>query len=131
MKHYENDKINEVYETREMLGSRLKTKGRATRGFFLGWKKDLFSEYLLVFENEHLVRLELKLGTQKFTFFFLYFPPYKSIDKDCVEFFNRLDPIVAHEDIVVLGDMNARLGNENTDVDSRNSKDLKKTHVDN
>jgi len=71
------------------------------------------------------VRLELKLGTQNFTFFFLYFPPYKSIDKDCVEFFNRLDPIIAHEDIVVLGDMNARLGNENTDVDSRNSKDLK------
>ena len=42
-----------------------------------------------------------------------------------MEFFNRLDPIAAHEDIVVLGDMNARLGNENTDVDSRNSEDLK------
>jgi len=47
---YNNDKINEIYETREMLGSRLKTKGRATGGFFLGWNLFLFFKKIF-FQN--------------------------------------------------------------------------------
>ena len=117
--------IEEKYEVGEVFGEKQKNKGRAAMGFIVGWKKDVFTKSNFVIENQHVIRLELTQGINSWTIFFVYFPPYQYIDDKCVEFFDSLEKYIRKDrKFIVSGDFNGRIGSEEIELKSRNSKDL-------
>jgi len=109
----------------EVFGEKQKNKGRAAMGFIVGWKKDVFTKSNFVIENQHVIRLELTQGINSWTIFFVYFPPYQYIDDKCVEFFDSLEKYIRKDrKFIVSGDFNGRIGSEEIELKSRNSKDL-------
>jgi len=113
--------IREKYNTIEIEGQKLARKERPKGGIIVGWRReiDAFVDANQISENTVQVRFS-KEGS-KVILFFSYFSPEVSKDAQCVKFMEGLEN--STDQIILLGDYNARIGRKGTQDEDRCSKD--------
>jgi hypothetical protein len=115
-----NKQIISDYEVFEIHGVRSQARGRYSRGYVLGIKKDLFPHYKMLMHTSEFCFIEIKDIYKTYNILFAYLPPSSLTDLQEV-----LTVVNPHIETIVIGDFNARIGNFNPSLSNydRVSKD--------
>jgi hypothetical protein len=97
--------INNCYEIFEDFGSREKAKGRLMKGFILGIKKEPAKKCTIKKSTSEYCILEIKDDYRCIWVIFLYLSPSSITTPN-----KSLAAISPHNPLIILGDLNSRLG---------------------
>ena len=102
------------------------TGGRPARGFLFGRKKTKCTKVQVVHVNSYSVSLQITDEEKVLTVIFMYVPPQKEYDDVIHEIFDEVD---YGENVLLIGDMNGRIGTYSEDTVRCDSWKLKENRA--
>jgi hypothetical protein len=108
------------YEIIEEFGVKEKVKGRAKSGIIVGIAKSINLKWSIVSKSSYNISIKFSMNGKSIIVMFCYVPPNEDI------YFKDLCSLIKkhkNNEIIIMGDTNARISNSKIGVNFRESKD--------